>query len=121
MGENNKRSRHNPFSTHEIHPNSIEAFRDLDLGLRQQIVFDVYVRAAKTMTDRQILGWLTGDYGGDLNKVRPRITEMVQDDEIPIMEVGKTKCKITGKRVRVCMYQMPRDGEQKEIPFGNHR
>ena len=105
----------NPFEGHVMHPNSIEAYRDLDLGLRQKIVFDTFVRAGKSQTDRQILFRLTGDYGGDLNRVQPRITEMVQDEDVPIREIGKTVCSYSGKRVRVCMYEPPapvKPGEQ---------
>jgi len=95
----------NPFSYSNVHPNSIEAFKGLDLAKRQAVVLDVFQRSGKSMTDRQVLYWLTGDYGGDLNKVQPRITEMKDDPDNPLMEVGKTKCSYSEKRVRVCMIQ----------------
>jgi len=92
-----------PFSYSNVHPNSIEAFKDLDLAKRQAVVLDVFQRRGKSMTDREVLFKLTGDFGGDLNKVQPRITEMKKDPNNPLREVGKTVCSYSNKRVRVCM------------------
>ncbi len=94
-----------PFSYSNVHPNSIEAFKDLDLAKRGAVVLDVFQRRGKSMTDREVLFALTGDMGGDLNKVQPRITNMKNDPGNPLIEVGKTMCSYSEKRVRVCMIE----------------
>jgi len=91
-----------PYRGQRIHPNSIEAYWDLDIPLRWRAVFEVYIRLhPKNLTDRNVLYHISGSYAGDMNKVRPRITEMVADEATPLWEKGRTKCRITGKMVRV--------------------
>lgn len=91
-----------PYTGQRVHPNSIEAFRDLDIPVRWRVVFEIYVRRhPKNLTDRDVLFYLTGTFTGDMNKVRPRITEMVQDESIPLWEIGSTTCMITRAKVRV--------------------
>lgn len=90
-----------PYQGQRVHPNSIEAYRDLDIPVRWRAVFEVYVRMhPKNLTDRDVLFRMIGS-SADMNKVRPRITEMVADDLVPLHEKGRTKCRITGKMVRV--------------------
>jgi len=91
-----------PYQGQRVHPNSIEAYRDLDIPVRWRAVFEVYVRLhPKNLTDRNVFYHITGSYAGDMNKVRPRITEMIQEKSIPLREKGRTICRITGKMVRV--------------------
>ena len=104
-----------PFTYHEMHPNSLAAFSNLELSLRQQIVYDTFIRAEKSQTDRQILYRLIKSYEGDMNKVRPRITEMIKMGVL--IEIGKTECSYTKQRVRVCMIPIMHEGEQEAIKF----
>lgn len=91
-----------PYQGQRVHPNSIEAYRALDIPARWRAVFEVYVRLhPKNLTDRDVLFYITGNNAGDMNGVRPRITEMIQDEAIPLWEKGRTVCKYTGKMVRV--------------------
>jgi hypothetical protein len=91
-----------PYTGQRVHPNSIEAFRELDIPVRWRAVFEIYVKHhPKNLTDRDVLWYMTGTYLGDMNKVRPRITEMVQDESVPLWEIGDTICQITRAKVRV--------------------
>ena len=91
-----------PYTGQRVHPNSIEAFRELDIPTRWRAVYETYVRLhPKNLTDRGVLYHMTGSYSGDMNKVRPRITEMVLEKSIPLWEIGRTVCRITGRMVRV--------------------
>ena len=94
-----------------VHANSIEAFNELDLPKRQRAVFNIFKKAKKSLTDRQVYfkmfpfhGWVCRrfDLSPDLNRVRPRISELVKKGVI--QEVGKTVRRGSRGRVRVCMY-----------------
>lgn len=81
-----------------VHDNSIQTFYETeqDREKRRAEVFEVYVKAGRSMTDREVckaLGY------NDLNAVRPRCSELV--DEGLLIEVGKTRCPITNRRVRL--------------------
>lgn len=93
-----------PFSKTNMHPNSLEAFNELDLPKSKKQVFDIFKKSGKGLTDRDILGKLTGDYEGDMNLVRPRITDLRDDPTVPITEIGKTVCRFSRMRVRVCIF-----------------
>ncbi len=57
-----------------------------------------YKDAGRPMTDREIKDWLELD---DMNNVRPRITELLQDGELTKSgDIIDTK---TGKPVRQCV------------------
>ena len=98
------------------HPNSVEAYHGLNLGERQQIIFDIFKDAGKSLTDRQVYNKIYRSYAGDLNKVRPRITELVQMEGSPIKECGDTVCSFSDRKVRVCMY-LPMDSNQGNFKF----
>lgn len=91
--------------TNNIHPNSLQAFSELDLPQSEDRVFQVYKRIRKGLTDRDVLFYLTRKRRGDMNIVRPRATAMINRLGSPLVEIGKTECKTTGRRVRVVMYQ----------------
>lgn len=93
-----------PYSKTNVHENSIASFNELDLAERQQAIFKIYAMYGKGYTDRDILRIFTHGRGGDLNKVQPRITELVNDPKVPLTEIGQTISKVTGRRVRVVMY-----------------
>ena len=97
-----------PFTYH-LHPNSLAAFESLkDLPDREKLVLDAYIRYGKALTDRDVLKHVSRIMTGnkyslrDPNRVRPRITALVKKGIL--QECGKTVCKKTGKRVRVCRY-----------------
>ena len=81
-----------------IHENSLEAYNALDLGPRQKSVLQVYQRYIEPLTDRKVLSVFTGNPWGDLNKVQPRITELIKMGFLE--EKGKTKCPYTAVRPR---------------------
>ena len=91
--------------TNNIHPNSLDAFSELDLPDCEDRVFQVYKRSLKGLTDRDILYYLTRKRRGDMNLVRPRVTAMIRRLGSPLVEIGKTICKTTGRKVRVVQYQ----------------
>tara|TARA_R100001163_G_scaffold14424_1_gene13172 strand:- start:4136 stop:4414 length:279 start_codon:yes stop_codon:yes gene_type:complete len=85
-----------------MHINSINAYHEElpRLSKRASAIYNFFAnthsRLERFYTDRQvktILGF------NDMNQVRPRITELIQLGLLE--EVGKTKCPITCKMVRV--------------------
>ena len=82
-----------------IHPNSRAAYDELDLSKRQAGIYKVFKLHQKPMTDRVVLYARTGLFRGDMNAVRPRITELIQKGLLE--EKGKTKDGITGRTVRL--------------------
>lgn len=66
---------------------------------RRGIILGLYQDSpARGFTDREVLERVYPG-SGDLNMVRPRITELVDDGEL--IEDGRMKCPTTGKTVRV--------------------
>lgn len=59
-------------------------------------VWEILSQRTEPMTDREIIETL---HEQDVNNVRPEITRLKQDQLI--MEVGKKKCPVTGKPVRL--------------------
>ena len=86
-----------------MHQNSLEAFGQLDITVREEMILGVYRRNGRA-TDREVSHAL--GFGENLNAVRPRITEMVSGKrgkrKIAVMleEVGKKKER--GISVRCC-------------------
>ena len=80
-----------------IHNNSRKAYHELNLSARQKAVLGLY--CVGPQTDRRTLQKLTGDPDGDLNKVRPRITELIQKGAL--VEKDKVKCRWTQRTVRL--------------------
>lgn len=81
---------------HQMHANSLAALGSLDCGERERLIIDAYVAAGLPQTDRQIAERLGFD---DMNKVRPRISDLI--DDLILREVGSTKDHVTGKKVRL--------------------
>lgn len=85
-----------------VHPNSIDAYYSISLNRRQKEVLDIFERLPyEDITDREVLAMLGGDQ--DMNRVRPRITELVNDKQV-LTETGKKTCIKTGKKVRTVAY-----------------
>lgn len=79
----------------EIHPNSYQAYHSINKSQRRHIIQRIY-EVYGSLTDRQvcdILGFR------DLNSVRPRISEMIDDGVL--VECGNKKDEITHKTVRL--------------------
>jgi hypothetical protein len=64
---------------------------------RKQLVLDCLVVKGKPMTDRQIRDAIC--HGGDMNTVRPRITELIREGKL--MECGAIEDPVTHEDVRV--------------------
>ena len=89
------------FVPRSIHPHSVQAFASIDATLaeRQLAVLKAYQLAARPITDRQCLA-LVHPGSSDLNRVRPRITELV--DLGFLVESGSAIDGQTGRKVRLC-------------------
>lgn len=85
-------------ATHEMHPNSERAYAEgmEQMSRRARECYAVLMQSYHPMTDRQVLEAL--GYG-DMNAVRPRISELV--DQEWVHEVGSTVDHVTGKTVRL--------------------
>ena len=83
-----------------MHPNSLAAYREIRdrLSERKRFVAYAILAAYGTLTDREIAHKLGCR---DMNEVRPRITELVQDPDVPIGEVGSVRDSTTGRTVRL--------------------
>jgi hypothetical protein len=83
----------------DIHQNSRDSYKDFR-GAKQSSyrarIWNLYNDAGKPLTDREIMQTL---HEIDPNNIRPEITRLKQDGLL--MEVGKNKCPITGKTVRI--------------------
>ena len=86
------------------HLNSIAAFHDLELQGMKEAIYEIYKADRVPMTDRWVLRIFMHGRQGDMNKVRPRINELLHLPNTPIKEVGSLECPTTKRRVRVCMY-----------------
>jgi predicted HTH transcriptional regulator len=83
----------------DIHQNSRDSYKDFR-GVKQSSyrarIWNLYNDAGKPLTDREIMQTL---HEIDPNNIRPEITRLKQDGLL--MEVGKNKCPVTGKTVRI--------------------
>ena len=91
-----------------MHPNSLEAYRRLDLPASQARVFRVFmINPHESFTDRTVKDMMRAD---DMNEVRPRITELIERGVVK--EYGNTTCPVTNKTVRtvglVCEPSQPK-------------
>ena len=84
-----------------IHPNSRAAYDELDLGKRQTAVMEAYrdFGHGAILTDRQVYESVTANRRGEMNFVRPRITELIKKGLLE--EKGTTKDHVTGRTVRL--------------------
>lgn len=83
--------------THRMDDASLAAFASLDHAKRRTVVLCAYAKHGP-LTDRECAK-VTGA-GDDLNAVRPRITELLDDRLLKF--AGRTRCPVTRKTVRVC-------------------
>jgi hypothetical protein len=84
-------------ATHQMHANSLEAFKSLNRKARWKAIHEVYAANRQSLTDREVMTALGFT---DANCVRPRITEMI--DEGYLCETGKVRDRVTNKPVRIC-------------------
>jgi len=84
---------------HRMHRNSLEAFeeevREGSVSKRRELIFRSLM-PDRVLTDRQVMEAV---HFTDMDTVRPRITEMIQDGRLE--ELGKTVCPHTRKMVRL--------------------
>jgi len=82
-----------------VHENSRKAYAELDPDSRQRAVLEVYANSAEPLSDRMV----AEDLGfADMNKVRPRITELVDGGHLCELE-RKIRDTQTGRSVRLCV------------------
>jgi len=82
-----------------LHAHSLDA-RDHNQAAhkgRKQLILDCLFVKGKPMTDRQIRDAIC--HGGDMNSVRPRITELIREGKL--MECGEIVDPVTQENVRV--------------------
>lgn len=85
---------------YRVHPHSSQAYAAVKarLSRRKRRVLWTLARATQPLTDRDVargLGY------ADMNAVRPRITELIQDPDCPVEEVGERRDPETGRTVRL--------------------
>ena len=82
---------------HRVHPNSRKSWEEArqNLPKRKRLVLDAFISSGAG-TDRDILERTALT---EPNMVRPSISGLVKDGML--IEIGSTKCKVTGKRVRL--------------------
>ncbi len=83
-----------------VHDNSLKSFDALPKNNRADLIYRLFKRANRPLTDRQVKDALGFD---EMNAVRPRITEMSKkrDDRPGLLEeCGQTRDHKTGKTVR---------------------
>lgn len=87
-----------------IHRNSIQSFHEIrdKLNGKHQVIWDAF-KSSENLTDRMVKDMLGFE---DMNSVRPRITELVKNGYL--VEVDRSKCPVTGKKVRVCKISLSR-------------
>jgi len=94
-----------------IHTNSILSNRQTDKMKRREEIFEAYRHFNGGCTDRAIAAYLGYN---DLNAVKPRITEMIQDGILE--ECGNTLDRTTNRTVRVVQIKV-RAFSQPEFAF----
>ena len=81
-----------------LHTNSILSNRQAEKYNRRQAILDAYDNIGRPCTDRYIATYLGF---ADMNFVRPRTTEMIEEGFL--CEVGKVKDDVTNRTVRICV------------------
>ena len=85
-----------------LHQNSKDSYQEhVETGRRdtwRKRVYDFIEECEEGATDREVMEGLNTM---EVNNIRPEITRMKQDGLI--VELGKTRCKVTKKAVRVVM------------------
>ena len=82
----------------KMHNNSLLSFTEEipKLSKRESVIHQFFLETSGTYTDREVMTNLNFT---ETNQVRPRITELIKRKLL--REVGYTKCKTTGKKVRL--------------------
>lgn len=85
-------------ASHEMHENSRKSYEELLVSIseRYAMILGAYRIAGYPLTDRQVL---TRCGFRDMNKVRPRITELVKRGDL--VECGKALDAETNRKVRL--------------------
>ena len=78
-----------------IHANSIKAVKELKKGGKHNRILQVFHITQRPLTDREVK--IIGKYG-DMNEVRPRITELIEYGRLE--ESGTVRDATTKKVVR---------------------
>lgn len=80
-----------------IHENSKQSYQDIkpELSGRRREIYLTMLQYMPVATDREIKDKMGL---GDMNSVRPRITELIKSGHLE--ETNSTKCPITNKTVR---------------------
>lgn len=96
-----------------MHENSLRAYREEKPKLcrKQREVLAAVLRMSKYPTDREVKEAMGFD---DMNKVRPRITELVEFGYLE--EKGDVQCKTTRKNVRTVGEASPKPMHQGDLP-----
>ena len=96
-----------------IHANSLLAEPIFSSKQKSYRAIDAAIRINGPLTDREILRLLYGPGENDLNKVRPRITEMKCMGWLK--ECGKKKDGVSGKTVRISRIKDPSEDRQPRL------
>lgn len=90
-----------------VHDHSLESFDTLTKSNREELIYRLFKRVNRPLTDREVKDMLGFD---DMNSVRPRISEMSkQHDGRPgrLQECGQVRDHKTGKTVRQTRISAP--------------
>ena len=98
-----------------MHPNSLLAYKDLDLSTRKRRILRCLHALGKPSTDRQVKD---AGYYQDMNDVRPRITELIDEDILEMRD--DVKDHVSGRTVRTVWfkYKLDESQGQQEIKWG---
>ena len=88
-----------------IHYNSIKSIKQLKKGGKHNRILQIYHITNRPMTDREVK--IIGKFE-DMNEVRPRITELINDYE-RLEECGNVHCVVTKKEVRLTRLVLQRE------------
>lgn len=94
-----------------IHQHSIDAYHDEQPRLSRRLERVVaWLELHPKQTDREIMAGLGF---GDMNAVRPRVTEGIEAGRI--VEVGEKRCPVTGKTVRIVDLSLDERGRRQDV------
>jgi hypothetical protein len=92
-------------ASHAMHDHSLAAYREEQPRLAGRAAAIVaHLAKHGPRTDRELAREM--GFGENLNAVRPRITELLEDNVL--MEVGELRCPVTKKTVRRVDIRRPR-------------
>lgn len=94
-------------SWRQMDDNSLAAYPRENRLTREALVFNVYRKLGRALTDRQVKEFLGME---EMNDVRPTITRMTKEVPPRLEKAGETKDHKTGKTVRTVRIAGPRTG-----------